>query len=186
MTVTSTMNRRPPPRRNPEPEVAANQAPIKTQVMQVPWVTLVVTTAITTLTGYAVLELIKYGHRAFQRRRQAEADALTASNPKPAQLPAMGMRGDGTFSLPTPAHSFAPAESNVRPFTGFAAPAPAPQAPAQRPNGGHLTDVSTPTGYIEHQVKSMQQQQYEINARMQQLEQLLRQAGPPQPQQRAS
>lgn len=112
--------RRVPPRHQ-NPEAAPAPLPVVHQLAQIPWLTVIVTSGVTTLTGYAILELVRAAHRSIQRRREAKRDEIMASNPpKPVTPP--GVKPGGVFQLPEPGPSLETAAS-VMPYAGFAAPA---------------------------------------------------------------
>jgi hypothetical protein len=140
---------------------------VKQQVAQIPWVTLVLTTGVTTLAGYAFIEMAKGVHRAVRRRREEEREeAIKEKNPPPKQLPPPGARPGGTFQLPMPGTS----ELGIAPrHSGFASPGHFGAAPGSMP-GGHLTDVSTPVGELRHEFKSLQ---HNVDHRLARIEAML-------------
>jgi hypothetical protein len=163
-------NRRVPPRPNPEPAEAAKQPGYTQQVAQIPWLTLVLTTGLTTLTGYAFIELAKGAHRALKRRREEKTDAiLTDANP-PTKLPAPGVKPNGTFALPMPGGR--DGRMTVPAHVGFAAPGPGgfQEMPLPSEYQNPLTDVSTPDGRLRHEFKSLQ---YNVDGRLARIEAML-------------
>lgn len=161
---TTERRRRVPPRGNPEGE-APPQPGYTQQVARIPWLTLILTTGLTTLTGYAFIELAKGAHRAIKRRREDKAAAiLSETNPPRKELPAPGVKPDGTFHLPVPGAEYEP--GTVPSHVGFGAPGPVPASPYAHP----LTDVSTPTGQLRHEVKSLQ---YNVDGRLARIEAML-------------
>jgi len=170
--MPDSRKRRVPPRRNPEPEAPA-QPTYGQQVTQIPWLTLVLTTAATTITGYAMIEILKGGHRAFKRRREEKVEAILAEqNPPQEKLPPPGVKPNGTFSLPMPAGQ--DGGMTVPHHMGFAAPGPGGFQEMPLPAGYNnpLTDVSTPNGQLRHEMKSLQNN---VDGRLHRIEQLLMQ-----------
>jgi len=168
--MPESRKRRVPPRRNPEPEAPA-QPSYGQQVAQVPWLTLVLTTAATTITGYAIIEMLKGGHRALKRRREDKVDAILAEqNPTQEKLPPPGVKPNGTFSLPTPGGQ--EGGMTVPHHMGFAAPGPAGFQEMPLPAGyaNPLTDVSAPGGELRHEFKTLQ---HNVDGRLNRIEQLL-------------
>lgn len=127
------------------------------QTNVIPWKALIITTAITTVSGYVFLELIRTAHRAIKHRRE-EAIAAASNPPEPKTAPP-GRLQDGTFQLPLPDGAM-PMQMSGPAHGGFA-----------RPN---LVDVNNPMGAIQHQ---MQQQARATDARLRRIEQMLAQNG---------
>jgi hypothetical protein len=168
---TNPRRRRVPPRGNPEPEAQASPT-YGQQVAQIPWLTLVLTTGVTTLAGYAFIEMAKAGHRAIKRRREAEHEAILAEkNPPKPQLPPPGVKPNGTFSLPMPGDA-GQGRMTVPPHVGFAAPGPGgfQEMPMSAESRNPLTDVSTPGGQLRHEFKTLQ---HNVDGRLQRIEALL-------------
>lgn len=153
MTVTSATTRRAPPRRNPETAPVPTATPHATQA---PWGMIVLTAAITTVTGYVVLELIKGVHRSIVKRRQGDEDDLTSQNPPKVK---------GFPQQPMPEFN---THASMRHYSDFAAPMPM-RSEAQQ-HQSHMTDVSTPVGQLRHEIKSVQ---HNVDARLSRIEQML-------------
>jgi hypothetical protein len=120
---------------------------------------LVITTGITTVTGYLFLEAIRTVHRTLSRRREekvAAANPGLAAGQFDAQAPqAAGSLPNGSFQLPLP-NGANPVDVAGPAQVGFAQP--------------RLVDVNNPLGQLQHQ---MQQQAAASDARFQRLENLL-------------
>lgn len=151
-------NRRVPPRSNPGEE----QAPPQPQAAPViPWKLLVITTGITTVSGYLFLELIRSAHRAISRKREEKIASANpalmagqADAPVPVQPP--GPLPNGNFQLPLP-DGTNPMDVAGPGQMGFGQPRP-------------LVDVNNPMGQLQHQVH---QQAAATDARLNRIENLL-------------
>lgn len=111
----------PPRQQNPETAPAPVPAPAVHQLAQIPWLALIITSGVTTLTSYALMELVRATHRSIQRRREQKREEAMSLNPrKPVAVP--GIKPGGAFQLPEPGPSLDTAPSMV-PYAGFAAPA---------------------------------------------------------------
>ena len=168
---TNPRSRRVPPRANPEP-AAPPQPTYGQQVAQIPWLTLILTTGVTTLAGYTFIELAKGAHRAIKRRREQEHEAILAEkNPPKPQLPPPGMKPNGTFGLPMPGDAGG-GRMTVPAHAGFAAPIPGgfQEMPMATEHRNPLTDVSTPNGQLRHEFKSLQ---HNVDGRLARIEQML-------------
>lgn len=158
--------RRAPPRGNPDPQVPQTYA--QPTAVAIPWGQIILTTAITTVTGYVVIELIRLLHQSVVRRRRAKADGdLTAL--APASNVSMGYQQNGSFVMPRPQHfGMGPmmGPPGVAPSNPFPSAAnantyqqPAPPRPPQQPQPQqpppppqqppHLYDVAAPVGRHE-------------------------------------
>jgi len=153
MKARSARNRRVPPKGNPGEQQQQGQQFYTGQQMAIPWKTLVLTTGITTLTGYVMLEVLRGLHRYFKHRSLGHVGAM---NPQPQgggqdeRHP--GALPDGSFQLPIPQGTTQPSFSET-PHGGFAAP--------------QLVDVNNPVGRLQH---DFGQYQSEINARLSRIE----------------
>lgn len=155
-------NRRVPPKGNPGngPDQSATTV---VQSAQIPWTTLIVTTGITTISGYLFLEAIRATHRWFKAKR--EIPGLTTQNPEhtlaagpPGTLPT------GTFQLPMP-DGAQPSPVAGPSHLGFAHP----HYPGQRQQ-----QPQNPLGQLQHQ---MVQAQRATDARLRRIEQMIAGAG---------
>lgn len=155
--MLATARRAPP--RNPDPQVPQTYAPAT--AVAIPWGQIILTTAITTVTGYVVIEVIRMLHQSVVRRRHAKADAdLAAAASRPA-LPNAGLQPNGSFVMPRPEHFVAVgAPNNPYAWGNIAANAntyrapvapPQPQAPQPPPTqqGPNLYDVAAPVNRHE-------------------------------------
>jgi len=145
----------PPRGRAPNPEEAAPQPANGSVVASIPIVPLVLTTAVTTITGFVVLELIRGGARWLREswQRKAEDREAALNPPKPEHK--IGTQPDGSFRLPGPG-DFGNAEQTQVRYSGFAQAAP-PAQPRPAHTRQHLTDVSTHDGYVEHRLNNVEQ-----------------------------
>lgn len=153
MAGRSARNRRVPPKGNPgEPTAGQQFYTGQPMTAQIPWRTLILTTGITTLTGYVMLEILRSAHRYVKNRHLAIAGA---KNPKAGEEARPGALPNGTFQLPLP-DGTAPVEFSGPPHGGFAAP--------------QLVDVNSPIGRLQHDLHRYQGQ---IDARFNRIEQML-------------
>lgn len=155
----SPRNRRVPPRGNPDEQQQAAGAQTTVQTGTIPWKTLVFTTAITTVSGYVFLEIIRAVHRGIKERREEKIAAANPEQQRPPANDAPGRLDNGTFQLPLP-QGAAPAQMSGPPHVGFARPT--------------LVDVNNPVGALQHQ---MQQQAQATDARLRRIEDLLANSG---------
>lgn len=169
--TTSQRNRRVPPRGNPD-EGQQQQHFTGSQVQSgtIPWKLLIITTGVTTVTGYVILEGIRGLHRHFTRRRE---EKLSEANPEIEAEPP-GRLDNGNFQLPVPEGAM-PAPMSGPAHGGFASPQAPPhpghaqgRAPAHQP--APFVDVNNPMGALQHQ---FQQHQAVTDQRFHRLEQLL-------------
>jgi hypothetical protein len=155
MAGRSARNRRVPPKGNPgEPGTQQQQFQTGQPVATIPWKTLILTTGITTLTGYVMLELLRGVHRYVKRRSETIAGA---KNPKPEDERPPGALPNGTFQLPLP-DGTQPTDFAGPPHAGFGSP--------------RLADVNNPVGRLQHE---LHQYQHQMDARFNRIEQMLNQ-----------
>ena len=154
MSERSKRNRRVPPRGNPDEGEQQQFTTASPQTATIPWTTLIITTGLTTITGYVFLETIRGVHRYFKGRRE---EKLAALNPHPPEQPP-GSLPNGSFQLPVPDGTRVPDLSG----TGHGGFATIQRAP--------LTDVSTPLGQVRHEVR---QYQTHVDSRFDRIERLL-------------
>lgn len=153
-------NRRVPPRKNPGEEQQA-PPPAAPVAAVIPWKLLVITTGITTVTGYVILELVRGAHRSLARRREEKIASANpglmagqADAPQPVQPP--GSLPNGNFQLPLP-EGFDPMDVAGPGQVGFGQPR-------------QLVDVNNPMGQLQHQLN---QQAQATDARLLRIENLL-------------
>jgi hypothetical protein len=131
-----------PPRFNPEP--APTQPTFRQQLAEVPWGVLILTAVVTSVAGGVALEIVRGVVNTSRKRKEKLEGEVMGTAPRAANA-APGTRPDGSFSLPTPDYY----GGSI--YHGFAQPADVDERPP-------LTDVSTPVGQLQHEVRAMQQQ----------------------------
>jgi hypothetical protein len=150
MTGRSPRNRRVPPRGNPDETEQKQQFHTGTPPLAaIPWKLLIITTGVTTITGYLFLEGIRALHGLVKRR---SASIASSKNPEESQEQRPpGALPNGAFQLPLP-HGAEQTDLVGPAHGGFAIP--------------RLTDVTTPIGRLQHD-------QTQTDARLQRIENLL-------------
>lgn len=159
--------RQAPPRgRADNPDEGAPAPPAaQPQVHQIPVWPIVLTTLVTTATGLAITEIYRFFRASLQRRWDREAQTREAELNPSSQAAKIGTQSDGSFRLPGP-NDFGRAEMSQVNYGGFAQPMPQPRSSEHRPAAthvpssqhrhGHLVDVSTPEGHLEHRIGKME------------------------------
>ncbi len=147
-------NRRVPPKGNPD-EQAQQQGQTTFQTARIPWSTLIITTGLTTVTGYLFLEGIRAVHRWAKARGEVD---LAAANPEGLAATPPGRLPNGNFQLPLPegAEQF---QMSGPAHGGFARP---------------QADPSTPLGQMQQQMQQqLHHERQATDARLQRLEHMM-------------
>lgn len=166
---------------NPEDAAPSQPPPAQPQVHQIPVLPIVITTLVTTATGLAITEIYRLIRASLQRRWDREAQTRESQlNPSPQEAK-IGTQNDGSFRLPGP-NDFGRSEVSQVHYGGFAQPVPHQQRPADpRPAApqsfsppaqhrhGHLVDVSTPDGHLEHRVGNLERELRRANENFERL-----------------
>lgn len=155
MTGRSSRNRHVPPKGNPDEGQQQQSHTATPPIAAIPWRMLIITTGVTTVTGYLFLEGIRSLHRYLRSR--GEAIASSANPPHAQEQIPPGSLPSGAFQLPLPDGELA-ADLSGPPHGGFGSP--------------RLSDVSTPIGRLQHDVSLHQRN---MDARLARIERMLSQ-----------